>query len=108
MNIKLINNIILGTLIILSISIIMGIFDFGHGFGDIIFMFPTFIASLVHLFITILASRRNFSFLYLPASIIFGIFLCIILHQGTMGRGHENKWNGKIFNFEGVNKGKYE
>lgn len=100
---KQINKIVLGTLIGLCILSTIGLLNFGHGLGDIVYIVPIILTTITHLVLTIVSSKRNYNGFYVPASIIFGLLCCLIFYKATIGRGGEFSWDGSIFFLKGNN-----
>lgn len=96
-NLKILNQIILWILIVLCILTLSGLFNFGHGLGNIFFFPPIILATVVHFFVTrILTRKSNNNYWLLIISIC--TLICIgIIYKATIGRGPEFSWNGEIF-----------
>jgi hypothetical protein len=91
-----INKIVLGILIVLCTLSTIGLLNFGHGLGNVAYVVPTILATITHLALTVLSSKRNYNGFYIPASIIFGLICCYIIYKSTLGRGSEYSWNGNV------------
>ncbi|MBS1571774.1 MAG: hypothetical protein JST62_05185 [Bacteroidetes bacterium] len=97
MKLKSVNKIILWTLTSLTILTIIGLLNFGHGLGNIIYFPPIIFANIGHFIITKHLTKKKNDNYWLPI-ILVSIFICIgILYSATLGRGPEFAWNGKIF-----------
>ncbi len=94
---KLVNRIFLWMLMVLCVLTIIGLLNFGHGLGNIIYLPPIFLATIAHIFITRRLIKKNNNNYWLPI-IIFISLICIgIIYKSTIGRGGEFAWNGEIF-----------
>lgn len=97
MTLRVVNKLVLWTLVCLSILTLIGLLNFGHGLGNIIYFPPIILASIGHFIITRLLTKRKNDNYWLPI-IILGIIICAgIVYKATIGRGPEFSWNGEIF-----------
>lgn len=94
---KLLNKIILYLLITLCILVILGLLNFGHGLGNILYFPPIILATLFHIFLTRRLIKRNNNTFWFPLILIFSIICTLIIYKSTFGRGGEFSWNGDIF-----------
>ena len=75
----------------------MGLLNFGHGLGNIIYFPPIILSTLTHVFLTRRLIKRNNNSYWFPI-ILLSIIVCIlIIYEATFGRGGEFSWNGDIF-----------
>ena len=93
---KLLNKIVLYTLIGICILVIMGLLNFGHGLGNILYFPPIIIATILHILLTRKLIKRNDNFYWFPLIFIFSIVCILILYKATFGRGGEFSWNGDV------------
>ena len=94
---KLLNKIVLYTLIGICILVIMGLLNFGHGLGNILYFPPIIIATILHILLTRKLIKRNDNSYWFPLIFIFSIVCILILYKATFGRGGEFSWNGDIY-----------
>ena len=93
---KLLNKIVLYTLIGICILVIMGLLNFGHGLGNILYFPPIIIATILHILLTRRLIKRNDNSYWFPLIFIFSIVCISILYKATFGRGGEFSWNGDV------------
>jgi heme O synthase-like polyprenyltransferase len=93
---KLLNKIVLYTLIGICILVIMGLLNFGHGLGNILYFPPIIIATILHILLTRKLIKRNNNSYWFPLIFIFSIVCILILYKATFGRGGEFSWNGDV------------
>ena len=93
---KLLNKIVLYTLIGICILVIMGLLNFGHGLGNILYFPPIIIATILHILLTRRLIKRNDNSYWFPLIFIFSIVCISILYKATFGRGGEFSWNGDL------------
>ncbi len=94
---KLLNKIVLYILISLCVLVIMGLLNFGHGLGNILYFPPIIIATILHILLTRILIKRNNNPYWFPIIFIFSIICMLIIYKATYGRGGEFSWNGDIF-----------
>ncbi|MCD0456973.1 hypothetical protein LPB85_16105 [Chryseobacterium sp. LC2016-27] len=97
MNLKTINTIVLRVLIALCILTLIGLLNFGHGLGNIIYFPPIILATLFHFLITRRLNKKNNDKYWLPIIIISSLICLSIIYNTTLGRGGEFAWDGRIF-----------
>lgn len=97
MNLKKLNSIVLWILIGICILTILGLLNFGHGLGNIVYFPPIILATLVHIFITRRLNKKNNNKYWLPLIIINSIICLSIIYYATLGRGGEFSWDGRMF-----------
>jgi hypothetical protein len=94
---RLINKIVLWLLMVLCVLWLLGLLNFGHGLGDIIYLPPIIFLPILHFFLTKKFNKKGINHYLLPMIILFGITCLIIIYKATIGRGGEFPWNGNIF-----------
>ncbi len=71
---------------------------FGHGLGDLLYLYLTGFLATTQLIILLISTRQNFRTITL---LLWGTFFLLtaiyITWQFTLGRGSEFPWNGNIF-----------
>ena len=96
-NWKIVNNTILGLLIVLCL---IGTFykhiSWGWGLGDIFAYGFLYLITAVHLVITLI-KNTNDATTYRTLSIVFCLLTVFFCLKATIWRGIEYKWNGKLF-----------
>jgi uncharacterized protein YhhL (DUF1145 family) len=74
---------------------------FGHGLGDIIYIFFVFAIALLHagtlLLIYFQQRKERWKNAKLIAAVVFGLLAIWIAYSFTFGRGAEFSWNGHVF-----------
>jgi hypothetical protein len=97
MTLRIVNKIILWLLIGLCFLTVIGLLNFGHGLGNIVYFPPIILATLGHIIITGRLTKRNNNKYWLPI-IVTSLLVCLsIIYKATIGRGAEFSWNGEIF-----------
>ncbi|MCD1116755.1 hypothetical protein [Chryseobacterium turcicum] len=97
MNLKRINTFILRLLIGLCILTLIGLLNFGHGLGNIIYFPPIILATVAHILITRRLNKKNNDKYWFPLILINSIICLSIIYYATLGRGGEFNWDGRIF-----------
>ena len=97
MKLIIINKIILWVLVGLCILTIIGLLNFGHGLGNILYFPPIILATGGHIIITIRLIKRNNNKYWIPIIIISSLVCIGIIYKATIGRGGEFSWNGEMF-----------
>jgi hypothetical protein len=93
---KLLNKIVLYTLIGICILVIMGLLNFGHGLGNIVYFPPIILFTILHIFLTRRLMKRNNNLYWFPIIFTSSIVCILIIYKATFGRGGEFSWNGDI------------
>lgn len=93
---KLINNITLYILTTLCLLVLMGLLNFGHGLGNIVYFPPILLFTILHIFLTRRLIKRNNNLYWFPIIFISSIVCILIIYKATFGRGGEFSWNGDI------------
>jgi len=94
---KIANKIVLWILIGLCLLTVIGLLNFGHGLGNIIYYPPIILATIGHIIITKRLTKRSNNKYWLPIILISIIISSSIIYKSTIGRGAEFSWNGEIF-----------
>lgn len=94
---KIANKIVLWILIGLCFLTVIGLLNFGHGLGNIIYYPPIILATIGHIIITIRLTKKANNKFWLPIILISIIISLSIIYKSTIGRGAEFSWNGEIF-----------
>jgi hypothetical protein len=97
MTLKIINKIVLWLLTGLCILTTIGLLNFGHGLGNIIYMPPIILVTIGQVVITRRLNKNNNNDYWLPIIIVSLIICFAIIYKTTIGRGPEFSWNGDIF-----------
>lgn len=97
MNLKKLNRIVLWILIGICILTIVGLLNFGHGLGNIIYFPPIILATVAHIVITRRLNRKNNNKYWLPLIMISSLISLTIVYYATLGRGGEFSWDGRVF-----------
>jgi len=94
---KTINKVVLGLLISLCILTTVGLLNFGHGLGNIIFIPPIILITIGQIIITKLLIKRKNNKYWILLIIVNLVVVGYIIYQSTIGRGAEFSWDGDIF-----------
>lgn len=94
---KTLNKIMLWILVSLCVLSTIGLLNFGHGLGNIFFIFPIILCTLTHAIITSYSLKRGENSFWIPMIFFFGIICILIVYKSTVGRGPEFRWNGIVF-----------
>ncbi|WP_241279630.1 hypothetical protein [Chryseobacterium cucumeris] len=97
MNLKKLNRIVLWILIGLCVLTMLGLLNFGHGLGNIIYFPPIILATVGHVLITRWLKKKNNNKYWLPLIVISSIICLSIIYYATWGRGGEFSWDGRVF-----------
>jgi hypothetical protein len=97
MTLKVVNQIILTTLIVLCSLTLIGLLNFGHGLGNIIYFPPIILATVGHIMITRRLTKANNNDYWIPIIVISFLICLAIIYKATIGRGGEFSWNGEVF-----------
>ncbi|CAM4399453.1 hypothetical protein FLTE109939_09630 [Flavobacterium terrigena] len=76
---------------------IMGLLNFGHGLGNILYFPPIILFTITHILLTRRLIKRNNNTYWFLLIFIFGLICMLIIYKATYGRGGEFSWNGDIF-----------
>jgi hypothetical protein len=93
---KTANRIVLGALVGICLIGTLNDMTFGWGLGDMFGYLTLYIATLMHLILS-LALRRKASEVQLILTLIFTTVMVLTILMVTICRGHEYPWNGRLF-----------
>ncbi len=97
MNLQVISKWLLGFLICLSVLVFVGVLNFGHGLGNVIYYLPILICDIVFVLtlqIFIKKKYNQFWSLYIFMLLLVCVAIC---YKATFGRGPEFPWVGTVF-----------
>ena len=100
---SILNFIVLGLLLLIwVIAIFFERIAFGGGGGDVFYWFAFFVATIIHLLLTLIFEMKKQGailqiVLHIILTVTFSTVLVLFVLQATIWRGGEYRWNGKIF-----------
>lgn len=92
-----INKIVLCLLISLCILTTIGLLNFGHGLGNIIYIPPIILITIGQIVITKLLIKRKNNKYWILLIIVNLVVIGYIIYKSTIGRGAEFSWDGDLF-----------
>ncbi len=84
-------------IIIVCILSVTGLFNFGFGLGNVVFIITIIVITILYIIFTKIALKQNSKTLYILLIIASTLICCYYSYMATLGRGAEFKWNGEIF-----------